>query len=158
MTRLYKFNSVINIEHSRTKLYAKSTDLDYIYGQDEDGVNLTYNIETTELSKSDPKDWGKCGPNYDIEGNSLQVGYHVEEGIKDDQWTEMNPDYRTFLLALVNPRVGGDECVKMFNLYGRTTELKVKKSYIGSLYITDKDGTRRYHPSELIYSLKKKDK
>lgn len=154
---LYRLNEVISIPSLKGRFYAKSTDLQWIYGCDQEGERLQYYILTTEVFPAEMKNYGKCGPGYNIEGQyvpNLSSGSQ-REGITPDQWTLTPRIYRLFILALINPHVGGDECLKMLNLYGFHLDVKLKKSYIGSLHIIDGDGCEITDTRILFRSIKK---
>lgn len=154
----YRFYNIVNIESAKVKMYCKTTDLNCLYGVDDDGVCLTYNIVTAELTPADKEDWAYCSNGYDLNGDHFRditgIDYS-KDGLKDMHLRELPALMRIFLLGLVNPHVGGDELIKLFKLYGFTTNCKVKRSYVGSLRITDEEHNHLLTTRHLLESLEK---
>lgn len=150
---IFKYGGVVNLKDLNVKLIVKSTDLDYLYGQDErSGICYKYDILNALLYEASPKELVYCRNGYRIDGVKLTiggdktvVGKYARAG-DDPIWLENHdgvPRYdelsliRAKALSLfVKPNVDGDRIYQILKLkdYG-PEKFKIKRLDDNSLVL-----------------------
>lgn len=150
---MFKYGGVVNLRDSNVKLIVKSTDLEYLYGQDErSGICYKYDILNALLVEASPEDLAYCRNGYDLRGRKITfggerdiLGKYARAG-DDPIWAEftdgvpsydeLRPGAIKVLSVLANPNVDGDRIYKILKLKDHEPEkFKIKRLDDNSLIL-----------------------
>lgn len=150
---IFKYGGVVNLKDPSVKLIVKSTDLDYLYGQDERShVCYKYDIQNALLEEALPEEFAYCRNGYRLNGQRITIGgekvvlekyalagddpiwFEGMDGIDDYQI--LNSTTRRALGLLVNPNVDGDRIYQILKLKDyEPVKFKIKRNDDRSLVV-----------------------
>lgn len=137
---LWEMTSVINLNRQKVQLRCKSTNGEYVFGQDKDGNLWEYEIATGILSPASPENRCKCADGYTKEG--VANSYVLNDGsggiIPQDfcpRRHHLSKYYVKLLELLCDDNVSPSEIIKATNVNGKFPGIKFTRIYGGGMTI-----------------------